>query len=43
MYSINFTGNIKKICLSLHYNEANNYLFVNGTKVYKFKQKILRL
>ena len=39
MYSINFTENIKKICLSLHYNGANSYLFVNGTKIYKFKQK----
>ena len=23
-YSINFTGNKKKFCLSLHYNGANN-------------------
>ena len=28
-----------KFCLSLHYNEANSYLFVNGTEIYKFKAK----
>ena len=26
-------------CLSLHYNEANSYLFVNGTEIIKFKAK----
>ena len=25
--------------LSLHYNRANSYLFVNGTEIYKFKAK----
>ena len=25
--------------MSLHYNEANSYLFVNGTEIYKFKAK----
>ena len=39
MYSINFTENIKKFCLSLHYNKENSYLFVNGTKIIKFKSK----
>ena len=39
MYSINFTENNKKFCLSLHYNGANSYLFVNGIKIYKFKAK----
>ena len=39
MYSINFTEKNKKFCLSLHYNEANSYLFVNGTEIYKFKAK----
>ena len=38
-YSINFTENNKKNCLSLHYNGANNYLFVNGTEIFKFKGK----
>ena len=37
MYSINFTETNKKFCLSLHYNGANSYLFVNGTEIYKFK------
>ena len=39
MYSINFTENIKRFCLSLHYNGANSYLFVNGTEIHKFKAK----
>ena len=39
MYSFNFTVTKKKICLSLHYNGANSYLFVNGTEIYKFKNK----
>ena len=34
MYSINFTVTKKKFCLSLHYNGANSYLFVNGTEIY---------
>ena len=29
----------RKFCLSLHYNGANSYLFVNGTEIYKFKAK----
>ena len=29
----------KKFCLSLHYNGANSYLFVNGTEIHKFKAK----
>ena len=39
MYSINFTVTKKKFCLSLYYNGANSYLFVNGTEYYKFKAK----
>ena len=39
MYPINFTVTTKKFCLSLHYNGANSYLFVNGTEIYKFKAK----
>ena len=39
LYKINFTEKNKKICLSLHYNGANSYLFVNGTEIYKFKAK----
>ena len=39
MYQINFTVTKKKFCLSLHYNGANSYLFVNGTEIYKSKAK----
>ena len=39
MYSVNFIVTRKKFCLSLHYNGANSYLFVNGTKIIKFKAK----
>ena len=39
MYFINFTVRNKKVCLSLHYNGANSYLFVNGPEIYKFKAK----
>ena len=39
MYSINFTVTGNKFCLSLHYNGANSYLFVNGTEIIKFKAK----
>ena len=39
MYALNFTVRNKKFCLSLHYNRANGYLFVNGTEIYKFKAK----
>ena len=39
LYSINFTKKNTKFCLSLHYNGANSYLFVNGAEVIKFKAK----
>ena len=39
MYSINFSATGRKFCLSLHYNGANSYLFVNGTEMIKFKAK----
>ena len=39
MCSINFTVTSKQFWLSLHYNGANSYLFVNGTEIYKFKAK----
>ena len=38
-YSINFTKNNTKFCLSLHYNRADSYLFVNGTEIHKLKAK----
>ena len=39
MYTIKFTVTNKKFCLSLYYNGANSYLFVNGTGIYKFKSR----
>ena len=39
MYSINFTEHNKKFCLSLHYNGASSYLFVNSTEIHKYKAK----
>ena len=39
MYSPNFTVDNKIFCLSLHYNNANSCLFVNGREVTKFKAK----
>ena len=39
MYSISFTLTKKKFCLSLHYNGADSYLFVNGKEIVKFKSK----
>ena len=44
MHSIKFTKINKKLCLSLHYNGANSYLFVDGTEtLINLKQKILKL
>ena len=37
LYSINFTKTNTKVCLSLHYNRANSYLFVSGTEIIKLK------
>ena len=39
MYSVNLTDHRVKYCLSLHYNDANSYVFVNGTEVIKSKAK----
>ena len=39
MYSTNFTKKNTKFYLSLPYNGANSYLFVNGTVIIKFKTK----
>ena len=39
IYLTNFTKTNKKSCLSLHYNGANSYLFVNGTEIHKFIAK----
>ena len=37
LYLIYFTKKNTKFCLSLHYNGANSYLFVNGTDIINFK------
>ena len=39
LYLINFTKENTKFCLSLHYNGANSYLFVNGTEIIEFKEE----
>ena len=39
MFSINFIVTKHKFCLSLHYNGANSYLFVNGTEIIKIKAR----
>ena len=39
IYSISFRVTGKKFCLSLYYNGANRYWFVNGTEIVKFKAK----
>ena len=39
MYSINFTKENTKFCLSLHYNGSNSYLFINGKETHKFTAK----
>ena len=39
LYSVNFTKTNTKFCLSLRYNGANSYLFVNSTEIHKFKAK----
>ena len=39
MYSINFTKNNAKFCLSLHDNGSNSDLFINGKEIQKFKTK----
>ena len=39
MYYRNFTGPGKKFVLSLHYNDNNSYLYVNGNQELKFKAK----
>ena len=37
MLSINFSKATTKLCLSLHYNDDNSYLFVNGKEIFTFK------
>ena len=37
--SINFNKANRKLCLSLHHNGDESYLYVNKTEIYKFKAK----
>ena len=39
MYSVNLSATKARLCLSLHYNGDNSYLFVNGKEMIKFKAK----
>ena len=39
MYSINFPVTRNIFCLSLHYNGASSYLYVNAKEMVKFKAK----
>ena len=39
MCLVNFTEDKEKYCLSLHYNGARSYPFVNGTEIIVFKAK----
>ena len=43
LYSINFTENNKKLCLTLHSNETNSYLYISGTELLNLKQKTPKL
>ena len=43
MYSVNFSATKIRLCLRLHYNGGNSYLFVNGKEMIKLKQRIQRL
>ena len=38
-YSTNFSKINTKFCLSLHYNGADSYIFVNATEIIRFKAK----
>ena len=40
IYSQNFTQPNKKFVLSLHYNDNDSYLFINGKQELKFKAKL---
>ena len=38
-YSVNFRQSGKRFVLNLHYNGSNSSLFVNATKICRFKAK----
>ena len=37
MFRINFSKAKTKFWLSLHYNDDNSYVFINGKEIYKFE------
>ena len=37
---MNYTATGRRFCLSLDYNGANSYLFVNGVEIIEFKAKV---
>ena len=39
IFPVSFTESRQKFGLSLHYNGANSYSFVNGAEIHKFKSK----
>ena len=39
MFSINFSATGRRFCLSLDYNGANSYLFVNDVEIIEFEAK----
>ena len=39
LYSINFTENNKRFCLSLHFDGSNSYLFVDSYEIHKSETK----
>ena len=41
-YSINFSRLQRKFCLSLYNNGSKSFLFVNATKYFNSKQKVLK-
>ena len=42
-YSVNFTEQQKKLCVSLYYNRSNSFLFLNGVKTYQFQPKYSKI
>ena len=38
MFSFNFTKSNTKLCLSLHYNDGESYLYVNKREICKFRR-----
>ena len=36
---VNLSATKTRLCLNLHYNGDNSYLFVNGKEIIKFKAK----